>query len=262
MNQLDLNGRVAVITGGAQGIGYATAERFLKSGAAVVLWDIDAARLDQAVARLAALGAASARVVELTDDASVEAAAAAAGRVDILVNNAGTNPFFGPLLGISQEAYDKTFEVNLTGPVLLARLCAQTMVDSAQRSGAPSIDKKISGSIINISSVAGIRASPLQGTYGMTKAALVSLTQTLAVELGGMGIRVNAIAPGIIETKLAAALTTSQEIMDRVLARTPLGRTGQPDEIAGAVLFLASDAASYLTGHTLVVDGGMTITGV
>jgi NAD(P)-dependent dehydrogenase (short-subunit alcohol dehydrogenase family) len=115
--------------------------------------------------------------------------------------------------------------------------------------------------VVNIASIAGMRAAALQGVYGMTKAAMISMTETLAVELGQSGIRVNAIAPGLIETRLAAALTSNPEIVERYSTRTALGRIGQPEELAGAALFLASDAASYVTGHTLVVDGGLTISG-
>lgn len=259
----DLRGRVAIITGASRGIGEASAALLRRAGAHLVIASRKAEGINAARERLLAAipgqGADAPEILALAchvgkaEDVRAlhDAAITRFGRVDVLVNNAGTNPFFGPLLAISPEAYGKTFEVNLTGPVLLAKLCAQSM-----------LEHNIKGSIINISSVAGLRASPLQGTYGMTKAALISLTQTLATELGAAGVRVNAIAPGVVDTKLAAALTSSPEIMERVIARTPLGRHGQPEEIASAVLFLATDASSYVTGHTLVVDGGMTITGV
>jgi NAD(P)-dependent dehydrogenase (short-subunit alcohol dehydrogenase family) len=152
------------------------------------------------------------------------------------------------MLLADRGAYAKTFEVNTEGYFEVARAAARQLVAA----GKP-------GSIINIASVAALRAAPLQGIYGMTKAAVVSMTQTLAVELGPSNVRVNAIAPGLIETKLSAAIVHNADLVERVVARTPLGRYGQPDEIAGAALFLASDAASFVTGHTLVVDGGMTI---
>jgi NAD(P)-dependent dehydrogenase (short-subunit alcohol dehydrogenase family) len=170
------------------------------------------------------------------------------GRVDVLVNNAATNPYFGPLMGADDAVFDKTFEVNTKGYLHAARAVARHLVDR----GAP-------GSLIFVSSVAGIHGAPLQGIYGMTKAAVISMTQTLAVELGPSGIRVNAVAPGLVDTRFAQAIVANEDLRRRVVERTPLGRHAQPDEIAGAALFLASDAASFVTGHTLVVDGGMTI---
>jgi NAD(P)-dependent dehydrogenase (short-subunit alcohol dehydrogenase family) len=165
----------------------------------------------------------------------------------VLVNCAGTNPYFGPMIGIDPGAYAKTFEVNLQGAVEATRAFAQHV-----------IDRKGSGSVVSITSVAGLRAAPMQGVYGMTKAAMASMTQTLAFELGSSQIRVNAIAPGLIETKLAAAIISSPTLVEKVLDRTALGRVGRPEEIASAALFLASDAASYVTGQTLAVDGGFT----
>jgi NAD(P)-dependent dehydrogenase (short-subunit alcohol dehydrogenase family) len=173
------------------------------------------------------------------------------GQVDILVNNAATNPHFGPMLTIDQGAWDKTFEVNVEGYFAAARHVAQHLL---ARNGR--------GSIINVASVVALGAAPLQGVYGMTKAAIVSMTQTLAYELGPSGIRVNAIAPGLIKTKFAGALLDDDATVGRVVAKTPLGRVGSPDEIAGAAVFLASDAASFVTGHTLVVDGGMTLASI
>ena len=191
----------------------------------------------------------------LGDDGSVGSGAAMAlsddrhAAVDVLVNNAATNPYFGPMIDIGESAFDKTFEVNVKGYFTAAR----EVIRHLQARRAP-------GSIVNIASVAGLRAAPFQGVYGMTKAAVISMTQTLAFEVGGQGIRVNAIAPGLIETRFAAAIVTNEELHRRVVERTPLGRHGQPAELVGAALYLASDASSYVNGHTLVVDGGMTIT--
>jgi NAD(P)-dependent dehydrogenase (short-subunit alcohol dehydrogenase family) len=152
------------------------------------------------------------------------------------------------MLDIDDGAFDKTFEVNVKGAFWLTT----EVVKHLQSRNAP-------GSIVNVASVAGLGSAPMQGVYGMTKAALLSMTRTFAAELGGSNIRVNAIAPGLVETKFAAALTTNEEILKLVTGRTPLGRHGQPNEIAGAALYLASDASGFMTGQTMVVDGGYTI---
>ncbi|MBT8166000.1 MAG: SDR family oxidoreductase, partial [Acidimicrobiia bacterium] len=159
-----------------------------------------------------------------------------------LVNNAATNPYFGPMLAIEDSAFDKTIEVNLKGPLAASRGFAGQ---------APA-----GGSIVNVASVAGLGAAPLQGVYGMTKAALISMTQTLAHELGPMGVRVNAVAPGLVETRFASALIQNEELLKHVVERTPVGRHGQPDEIAGAVVYLLSDAAAFMTGQVMTIDGG------
>ena len=171
------------------------------------------------------------------------------GKVDILVNNAGTNPYFGPLIEAPEAAWDKTFEVNLKGYFWTTREVARHLVDR----GAP-------GAIVNVSSVNGLRAAPLQGVYGMTKAAVISMTRTFALELGPARIRVNAIAPGLVDTRLASAIVKDDSLSQEWLKRTPLGRVATPDEIASAALYLASDASSYVTGEVLVVDGGTTMT--
>jgi NAD(P)-dependent dehydrogenase (short-subunit alcohol dehydrogenase family) len=171
-------------------------------------------------------------------------AAEAFGPIHGLVNNAATNPYFGPMLAIEEPAFDKIIEVNLKGPLVASRVFVE------QASGG--------ASIVNIASVGGLRAAPLQGVYGMTKAALISMTQTLAHELGPMGIRVNTIAPGLVETRFAGALIQNADLLKHVVDRTPLGRHGQPDEIAGAAVYLLSEAAAFMTGQTIVLDGGIT----
>jgi NAD(P)-dependent dehydrogenase (short-subunit alcohol dehydrogenase family) len=153
------------------------------------------------------------------------------------------------LLGADRAVFDKTVEVNLRGYLEAAQAAARHFVDHG------------GGAIINVASVAGLAGAPLQGVYGMTKAAVISMTKTLAIELGPSRIRVNAIAPGLVETRFSGAIVDNPDLRQRVVERTPLGRHAQPDEIAGAALFLASDAASFVTGHTLVVDGGLTISG-
>jgi NAD(P)-dependent dehydrogenase (short-subunit alcohol dehydrogenase family) len=253
--QLGLDGKVAVITGGSRGIGEAIARTFVAQGARVV---IASRKLDGVTAvaasiakdhgpdRIRAVAAHTGKEDECVR--LVREALAAFGRVDVLVNNAGTNPYFGPMVNADNAAWDKTFDVNLKGYFWCAREVARHL-----------IERSAAGSIINVSSVNGLVASPMQGIYSMTKAAVISLTKTLALELGPSKIRVNAIAPGFVDTRLASAILKDDELLKRVVSRTPLGRYGTPDEIAGGALYLASDAASFLTGHTLVIDGGLTI---
>ena len=171
------------------------------------------------------------------------------GRVDGLVNNAATNPYFGPLIDTPDAAIDKTFEVNVKGYLYGAR----ALVKHVRTRGG-------GAAIVNIASIAGIRAAVMQGIYGATKAAVISMTQTLASELGSSKIRVNAIAPGLVETKFASTLVNNPSILERVVSRTPIGRHAQPPELAGAAVYLLSDVASFTTGTTLVVDGGVTST--
>jgi len=251
---IHLEGKVALVTGGSRGIGESIARALGQAGAQVAIASRKLPGVSEAAERLRAEGVTvepyachAGKPDEL--DALVAAVIARYGRIDVLVNNAATNPYFGPMMGADEAIFDKTFEVNVKGYLHLARAVARHLVDR----GAP-------GSLIFVSSVAGLAAAPLQGIYGMTKAAVISMTRTLAVELGPSRIRVNAVAPGLVETRFAQALVGNEEITRRVVERTPLGRYAQPDEIAGAALYLASDAASFVTGHTLVVDGGMTIT--
>ncbi|MEZ4226326.1 MAG: glucose 1-dehydrogenase [Polyangiaceae bacterium] len=250
--RIDLEGKVAIVSGASRGIGAAIAQCFAAAGARVVV----ASRKLDAVAPVAAAieqsgGKAHAVAAHVGDIEQchelVRQAVRSYGQADVLVNCAGTNPYFGPVIGIDPGAYQKTFDVNLRGAMEASRAFAQHVVDRAG-----------TGAIVNIASVAGMRAAPMQGVYGMTKAAMISMTQSLAFELGPSHIRVNAIAPGLIETRLSAAITSSETLVQMVNQRTALGRIGQPDEIAAAALFLASDAASFVTGQTLAVDGGFT----
>ncbi len=246
--------RVAIVTGASRGIGEAIAVRLAEAGAAVVLAARKPEGLDAVAARIVAAGGRALAVPAHMGKpgevgALVARAVSAFGKVDVLVNNAATNVHFGPLLGIEESAWDKTFEVNVKGYFVATR----AVVEHLRSRGA-------TGSIVNLASILGLRAAPLQGAYGMTKAAVISMTRTLAQELGPEGIRVNAIAPGLVETRLAAALVRNEELRGRFVSRSALGRHAQPDEIAGAALYLASDASSYVTGHVLVVDGGTTMT--
>jgi NAD(P)-dependent dehydrogenase (short-subunit alcohol dehydrogenase family) len=251
VSPITLEGKVVVVTGASRGIGEAIARACSDAGAAVVLASRRQEGLEAVARSIDEAGGTALPVACHTGkpdevDALFERARAVFGDVHGLVNNAATNPYFGPMLAITEAAFDKTVEVNIKGYLFAARAFAAGAHEG--------------GSIVNIASVYGVRAAPLQGVYGMTKAAVVSMTQSLAVELGTAGIRVNAIAPGLVETRFAAVLVADEELRSRFTARTGLGRHGQPSEIAGAAVYLLSDAASYTTGAMLPVDGGMTAT--
>ncbi|MEJ7601821.1 MAG: glucose 1-dehydrogenase [Kofleriaceae bacterium] len=245
-----LKDKVVVITGASRGIGEAIVRACVEAGASVVLASRKQADLDRVAAslpaeRTLAVACHTGKAEEV--DAMVARAVDKFGRVDGYVNNAATNPYFGPLVDTPDTALDKTFEVNVRGYLYGAR----ALVKHARTRGG-------GGSIVNIASVAGLRAAPMQGIYGATKAAVISMTQTLAFELGGSQIRVNAIAPGLVETRFAAAIVGNPMLRDHVVGRTPLARHAQPSEIAGAAVYLLSDVSSFTTGTTVVVDGGLT----
>jgi NAD(P)-dependent dehydrogenase (short-subunit alcohol dehydrogenase family) len=244
-----LTDRTVIVTGASRGIGAAIAHACSAAGARVVLASRKQEGLDAVAAEITAAGGAALPVachmghpeeVEALFDRAVDQFGVPYG----LVNNAATNPYFGPMLGTTEAAFDKTFEVNVKG--YLAGIREFTARASE-------------GSIVNIASVVGIEAAPLQGVYGMTKASVISMTKTLAVELGPR-IRVNSISPGLVETRFAAALIDDADLRDRMVGTSPAGRHAQPHEIAGAAVYLLSEASSYLTGTMIVADGGMTIT--
>ena len=245
----DLSGRVALVTGASRGIGSAIAEILAEHGAQVVLSSRKQADLDAEVERINALypekAVAIAAHAGKPEDLErlVQQVMERFSRIDILINNAATNPYFGPVLGAELSAWDKTFEVNLRGIFVLTQ---QVYRASMEAHG---------GAIVNIASIGGIRPGLGLGVYNVSKAAVIMLTRQLARELGGQ-VRVNAVAPGLVKTRFAEALWGNQQILDRVLAQNPMGRIGVPSEVAAAVLFLASDAASYVNGEVLVVDGG------
>jgi NAD(P)-dependent dehydrogenase (short-subunit alcohol dehydrogenase family) len=250
--RINLRDKVCIVSGASRGIGEAIARCFAEARASVVLASRKLESVQPVCDSIRDAGgrahAVAAHVGHIDQcHALVAASVEKFGRVDVLVNCAGTNPYFGPIIGIDPGAYQKTFDVNLRGAVEVSRAFAEHV-----------IGRKGSGSIVSIASVAGMRAAPMQGVYGMTKAAMISMTQSLAFELGPSQIRVNAIAPGLVETRLAAAITSSESLVEMVNRRTALGRVGNPEEIASAALFLASDAASFVTGQTLAVDGGFT----
>lgn len=243
-----LDGKAALVTGGTRGIGRAIAEAFVAAGASVCVLARKEDELAETRAALSEHGTATTVRGSAGDPEAIEAAVAHCrdelGGVDVLVNNAATNPAFGKLVDIEPWAVRKILEVNLEGPLLL--------VQSAYRAWMA----EHGGVVINVSSVGGIRPSPFIGMYNTTKAALIHLTRQLAQELGP-AVRVNAIAPGLVKTDFARALYENGE--EALAARFPLHRLGVADDLAGVALFLASDASSWLTGETIVVDGGMNV---
>ncbi|MGZ3420043.1 MAG: glucose 1-dehydrogenase [Polyangiales bacterium] len=256
MALINLENKVAIVTGGSRGIGEAIARAFAAHGAKVVVASRKQEGVDKVASAIRAEGGEAHGIAFHAGDLAqapklVEATVAKYGKVDVLVNNAATNPHFGPLLTADWSMWQKTFEVNLQGYFELARQVANH-----------AINRSAPASIVNVASVVALAGAPLQGIYAMTKAAVVSMTQTLAIELAPSKIRVNALAPGLVDTKFASALVHNEDIVKRVIERTPMQRYAQPSEMAGPALFLASDAASFVTGHTLVVDGGVTITGL
>ncbi|MFO1325906.1 MAG: SDR family NAD(P)-dependent oxidoreductase [Rubrivivax sp.] len=246
MNQVDLKDRCAVITGGAQGIGLATAERFLQSGASVMLWDIDATRLAEAEATLGAPGRVFGRTVELTDDAAVAAAAADAqarlGRIDILVNNAGITGGNGKTWELDPAVWRRVVEVNLIGPYLTCRHVVPGMVARGY------------GRIVNIASVAGKEGNPNASHYSASKAGLIALTKSLAKETATQGVLVNAIAPAAARTAMFAQM--AQAHIDYMLSKIPMGRFVEVGEIAAMAAWLASEECSFSTGAVFDITGG------
>ncbi len=244
--------KVALVTGAARGIGLATAKRFLADGWRVALLDIEGELLDGAVADLAN----PQNTLALRCDVSIAKAVAGAiaeierrfGRLDALVNNAGV-AVFAPLLETSDEDWSRVLEVNLTGPFLCTKAAAPLMREHG------------GGAIVNITSISAVRASTLRSAYGTSKAGLAHLTKQLAVELASLGIRVNGVAPGPVETAMAKAVHTP-EIRADYHDAIPLNRYGLEEELAEAIFFLCSDRASYITGQILAVDGGFDAAGI
>ena len=246
MNQIDLKGRVAVVTGGAQGIGFATTQRLLQSGARAVIWDIDQGKLNEAVAALSAHGAVRGEVVELTDDAGVAAASAKAvsieGRIDILVNNAGITGGNAPTWQLDPAVWRRVIEVNLIAPYLTSRHVVQQMLTQGY------------GRIVNIASVAGKEGNPNASHYSASKAGLIALTKSLAKEVATKGVLVNAITPAVAKTAMFEQMT--QQHIDYMLGKIPMGRLLEVEEIAALVAWLASEDCSFSTGAVFDITGG------
>jgi 2-dehydro-3-deoxy-L-rhamnonate dehydrogenase (NAD+) len=246
MNQLDLKGRVAVITGAARGIGYATAVRALRSGAAVSLWDVDAEKLRGARRELSQLGLASSEHVELTDGDSVIAAAASVmaehGRIDVLINNAGIAGGNAPAWELDPQAWRRVIDVNLTAPFLTARAVIPHMLAAGY------------GRIVNVASVAGKEGNPNASHYSASKAGLIGFTKSLAKELVTRHVLVNCVTPAAAKTEILEQL--KQEHVDYMLSRIPMGRFVDVDEIAALICWLASEDCSFSTGAVFDISGG------
>ena len=259
MNTIDLRNRTAIVTGGARGIGFAIAKRMLASGAAVVLWDVDAAALDEAGAALQSQDDANgdgnsngriyAGVVDVTDEASIARAVAAdlreLGKVDILVNNAGITGGNAPLWQLAPEVWRQVIEVNLVAPYLVCRAVVPHMV----RAGY--------GRIVNIASIAGKEGNPNASHYSASKAGLIALTKSLAKELAATGVLVNCVTPAAAKTELFAQM--KQEHIDYMLSKIPMNRFVEVDEIAALVAWLASEDCSFSTGAVFDISGGRAV---
>ena len=248
MSEFNLEGKTAVITGASRGIGLAIAHNLAAHGAQCILVSRKADTLEAAAAEIRDLGFKAAAITCHTGhpeqiQAMYEKIVANCGSLDILINNAATNPHFGEMITADEKLWDKTLEVNIKGPFFMIKHAVPLM--------------KNGGAIVNVASVNALKPGMYQGIYSATKAALLNMTQTLARELAPKKIRVNALLPGLTDTKFASAIISSDKIRNYALAQIPMNRYAQPEEIAGAALYLVSDAASFTTGTSLICDGGM-----
>ncbi|MDV7090879.1 SDR family oxidoreductase [Rhodococcus opacus] len=246
MTGLDLTGRTAIVAGASRGIGLAAAQAIAAAGANVVLTSRSQDSADAAAAQVGgtAIGVAAHAVDEDAARRCIDLTLERFGSVDILVNNAGTNRAYGPIIDQDHERFTKTFDINVWAPVLWTGLATKAWMGEH------------GGAVVNTASIGGMAAEAYIGVYNASKAALIHLTKQLALELSPK-VRVNAVAPGVVRTKLAEALWKEHE--SAVSASTALGRIGEPEDIGSAVAFLVSDAASWITGETLVIDGGQVL---
>ncbi|HEV3230759.1 MAG TPA: SDR family oxidoreductase [Candidatus Dormibacteraeota bacterium] len=244
-----LAGKVTLITGGSRGIGRSIAEEYARRGASVVITARKAEELEETAGELRALGAEVLGVpghVGREDDVErmLDQVLERFGRIDVLVNNAATNVAFAPFKDLDVAAWDKTLEINLRAPFVLSQKVVNRTME------------KTGGCIVNMCSVASLKAEPMMSAYNVSKAGLLMLTRVMARELGPLGIRVNAIAPAVIKTKFSRVLYETDSIREGAERASALGRVGEWNEVAGAAVFLASDASSYVTGSVVAVDGG------
>ncbi len=251
-NLFDLDGQVALVTGASRGIGEAIARLLAEQGAHVIVSSrkVDDCQLVADSIR-ADGGSAEALACHVGDMGSITDAFATIRenhqRLDILINNAAANPYFGHILDTDLAAYNKTVEVNVRGYFFMSIEAGKLMREQG------------GGSIVNTASISGLQPGPMQGIYAVTKAAVISMTKAFAKECAPLGIRCNAILPGLTKTKFAGALFSHEEIYDQAIATIPMGRHAEPEEMAGTVLYLVSGAASYTNGECIVVDGGLTL---
>ncbi len=251
MEKIDfrLDGKIALVTGASRGIGEAIAVTLADYGAQVLLVSRKEDALKTVADKIASRGgkawAMPCHVGMLNKiEGLFETIRERFGRLDILINNAATNPYFGEMIGADEGIWDKTFDVNLKGPFFMVKHGAKLMIEGG------------GGSIVNVSSINGVKPAPFQGIYSITKAGLISMTKAYAKELASRNIRVNALLPGLVDTNFSKAIMENDMIYDYAVKMIPMGRHAQPMEIAGAVLYLVSDAAPFTTGACLVVDGG------
>ena len=250
MSQFSLKNKIALVTGASRGIGEKIAMLLSENGGHVILVSRKQEGLEQVAEKIRHKGRdVTVMACHMGHIGQIQTLMKKVkeqfGRLDILVNNAAANPYFGDMLNAEEWAWDKTNNVNLKGPFFMTKEAVKLMAKAG------------GGSVVNISSINAVRPALMQGIYSITKAGLIAMTQAFAKELAPMGVRVNAVLPGLTDTKFSSALTANEDIKNMVLQQIPMGRMAAPGEIAGAVLYLVSDAASYTTGSCITCDGGM-----